>query len=671
MKQVIKDNINKYLFKLWHIIFFVIFLVFFVINIKTNKSISLIGLILLIIFYIGVITIYFYIKKYLLHNSIDEVFNAGTIQKTVLENLDVPYLIMDKHGDILWTNNRFQRDFSIKKRYYKNIETILNSEIKLSDFENKKNITKIFDFNDKQYSAKILKIRVKIVNNECLYGMYLFDNTEINLLKKKVVDEKLIQGLIYIDNYEDAMHDVDDIRKSLMASLLDRRIRKYFTDIDGVIQKFDKDKYYVLIKNKDLTKLQSDKFSLIEDVKKLSVGNNIPLTLSMGFSSSDTVYQESYEQAVSAVDMALARGGDQVVVKKNDKLYYYGGRAKSVEKNTRVKSRVKAHALKSVFENREKVIIMGHKLPDIDCVGAGIGVYMLARYMDKETHIVINDIINSVRPSVNKFIENSKYPSDMFISPEKAMEIIDKNTTLVVVDVNKASYTEVPELIDMAGQVVVIDHHRQGEDFVRNPVLSYVETSASSTCEMITEVLQYFVDKNYKIDQNVIDALYSGILIDTNYFSNRVGVRTFEAAAFLRKNGADLDGIRKTLRDDHVRIKAKAGIISDAYMFRPGFIIGSLIGDDIDSPTELGAQASNELLNASGVRASFVLTKVNDTIYISLRSIDDINVQLIAEKLGGGGHQTIAGAQLKGFDIDEAKNEVIGLVNKMLDEGDI
>lgn len=664
-------NFDKLILYGWIGLFLFAIIIYLLVVYNLNFIVGIFGFLLIVIFIAGIYFVEQYIRKHRLHLSIESYVEASNLQRSVIENIDLAYALTDINGDLLWMNDMFSKIVEKSRRYYKNISTVLDSTITKKVLETKNNNSFEINYNTKSFLVKIKKISINIEAEENVYIIYLIDNTEVNLLNKRINDEKLIQGLIYIDNYDDAMHDVDDIRKSLMASLLDRRIRKYFIDVNGVIQKFDKDKYYILLQNLNLAKLQSDKFNLLEEVKKLNVGNQIPLTLSMGFSESSNSFQESYEQAVSAVDMALARGGDQVVVKKNNKVYYYGGRAKSVEKNTRVRSRVKAHALKAVFENRSKVIIMGHKIPDIDCVGAAIGVYTLAQYMQKEVHIVVNELISSVRSTVDKFINDSKYPDNMFISPDEAIEMIDNDTTLVIVDVNKPGYTEVPELIDKAGQVVVIDHHRQGEDLVKNPVLSYVETSASSTCEMITEVLQYFTDKNFRIDTKVIDALYAGILIDTNYFANRVGVRTFEAAAYLKKCGADLDGIRKMLRDDPNRIRAKATVISDAYIFREGFIIGSLNGDELDSPTEIGAQAANELLNANGMRASFVLTRVKDTIYVSLRSIDDVNVQLVAESLGGGGHQTIAGAQLTGIDIDEAKNEIINLVNKMLDNGDI
>lgn len=671
MNTVLGKKINRYAFLLWAIIYTVIQAVFLYLIFNLNIMYSLVGSVVLLVFLVGTIIIFLYKKKYRMVREVELYFESSSIQRSIVENIDIPYIIIDKSGDILWKNKAFNEKIASDKQKLKNISEFFNSNININEIIEKNIDIKPFEINDNYYTAKIINIKIKLSNDENLYGIYIFDNTEIVKMRKQILDEKLIQGIIYVDNYEDAMHDIDDIRKSLMTSLLDRRIRKYFNEINSVIQKYDKDKYYILLQNKNLNRLQSDKFGLLEDIKKLNVGNDIALTLSMGFSESNTSYQDGYEQAVSAVDMALARGGDQVVVKRGEKTYYYGGRAKSVEKNTRVKSRVKAHALKSVFENRDKIMIMGHKLPDIDCVGAGIGVYKLAKLLDKEAHIVITDLISSVRTSVNKFIEDKSYPDDMFISADRAKELIDRNTTLVIVDVNKPAYTEVPELIEMAGQVVVIDHHRQGSDVVKNPVLAYIETSASSTSEMITEVLQYFNDKNLKIEQKIVDALYAGILIDTNYFANRVGVRTFEAAAFLRKNGADLDGIRKMLRDGPERIKAKASIITDAYIFREGFIIGSFDGNNIDSPTELGAQAANELLNIDGIKASVVLTKIDNTIYVSFRSIDEINVQLIAEHMGGGGHQTIAGVQLKNFDLDEAKNEVIYNVNKMLDEGDI
>lgn len=672
MSKERKFEIVRKMYWLWPLLFLVPAALLTVVILFHSWMFGIVTAIVTVVYAVGIIWLSYYRKRIEYEIHLERLMQTETMQGMMLERMPIPFAIFMDNGDILWQNGAFRRTVADNHDVFSNITEVLGGAIGKEDFPQDRNgVEKHFRYVDRHFLAKLVQIHFS-VEGEKLSACFLTDETETVRLIKENKDQRLVQGLIYVDNYEEVMHGMDDVRKALLTSLVERRIRKYFQSINGVVQNFDKDKYYVLIQYKYLNRLQSNKFDILEDVKKVNVGNNsMPLTLSMGFGDYSAVYQESYEAAVAAVDLALARGGDQAVVRSNDKVYYYGGRSKTVEKNTRVKARVKAHALRSVFEGRDKVMVMGHRLADIDCVGAGIGVYTIARMMNKEVHICLGEVISSVRPSVERFIHDEGYPEDMFVSPERAMELIDHDTTLVVVDVNKPAYTEVPELIPMAGQVVVIDHHRQGSDVVQNPVLSYVEPYASSTCEMITEILQYIVDPKARPDQKVIDALYSGILIDTNYFANNVGVRTFEAAAWLRRNGADLDGIRKMLRDDEERFKAKAQTISDAKSFLEGFVISTLNGDGLLSPTELGAQAANELLNISGVKASFVLTKIEDTIFISARSIDEVNVQVIMERLGGGGHQTVAGAQLKNTPLEDAKDEVIALVKSMLEEGDI
>lgn len=587
-------------------------------------------------------------------------------KNNIVDNINVPYIIVNNSGDIISLNNHFYEDVA-QKNEYETIDELINKTIDLNsiDENNKINV----EINSKFY--KVHSHKIISSESENFYIIYFSDETELRLIRKQLDDDRLIQGLIYIDNYDEVLSSTDESKRTILLFALEKKLRKYFTTLDAVIQKIDRDKYFVLIKYKNFKRLQSDKFSILELVKKIYVGNDIPITLSFGLVDLSPSYIKNYEQSVSAVDMALARGGDQAVFKTENKVYYYGGKSKSIEKNTRIKARVKAQALKTVIESREKVLIMGHKLADIDCVGAAIAMYSIAQMLDKEVHIVIDDIINSVRPSVNAFLNDNKYPKDMFITPKDSYNYINSDTTLIIVDVNSKLYTEVPDLIDLAGQVVVIDHHRKGENSITNAVLDYVESGSSSTCEMITGMLQYFVDRANMVDIKVLESLYAGILIDTNSFVNKVGVGTFEAAAYLKRSGVDIDKVRKMFREDSIRYKAKAQTISDAYEFRKGFVIGVLYGDELDSATELGAQAANELLNIEGITASIILTKIGEIIYVSFRSIDDVNVQIIAEQLGGGGHQRIAGAQFHGINIDEAKIIIINKINEMISEREI
>ena len=409
---------------------------------------------------------------------------------------------------------------------------------------------------------------------------------------------------------------------------------------------------------------------MLDEVREINIGNEMSVTLCIGLGVNAASYAQALDWARHAIDLALGRGGDQAVVKEKDKISYYGGKTKQVEKSTRVRARVKAHALRQVIEGKEQVAIMGHKIGDLDSFGAAIGVYRAARSLNKKAFIVINDITTSVRPVIDHFMDNPEYDSDMFVTSETARGIVNMNTAMVVVDVNTSERTEGPELLNLTKTIVVIDHHRQSGNSIENPVLSYIEPYASSACEMIAEVLQYF-SENIKLEPSEADCIYAGILIDTNNFMTKTGVRTFEAAAYLRRAGAEVTRVRKMLRNDMAAYKARAEAVRHAEVYRGAFAISVCPADNIESPTIVGAQAANELLNIVGIKASFVLTEYQGKIYISSRSIDEINVQLIMERVGGGGHLNVAGAQLTNCTIQEAKRMIQDTIDEMIKEGDI
>ena len=501
--------------------------------------------------------------------------------------------------------------------------------------------------------------------------MYLFDETELNRYIRENEEQRLVAGLVYIDNYDEALDSIEDVKRSLLVALIDRKVNKYFTEIDALVRKIENDKYFVVFKNQYLGKLREDRFSIIEDVKTVKVGNEMAVTLSIGIGVGGDSYTKNYEYARMAIDLALGRGGDQVVVRDNEDVTYYGGKTnKQVERNNRVKARVKAHALREVIESREHVIIMGHSISDVDSLGAAIGVYCAARVLGKKAQIVLNEVTSSLRPLVEGFSEEKGYPADLFIKSEEAILLTNRDTLVMVVDVNRPSYTECPELLKRTDTVCVFDHHRQSSEVIENPVLSYVEPYASSACEMIAEVLQYF-SENIKLEPHEADCIYAGILIDTNNFMTKTGVRTFEAAAYLRRAGAEVTRVRKMLRNDMAAYKARAEAVRHAEVYRGAFAISVCPADNVESPTIVGAQAANELLNIVGIKASFVLTEYQGKIYVSSRSIDEINVQLIMERLGGGGHLNVAGAQLTDCSVLQAKHIIQDTIDEMLKEGDI
>jgi c-di-AMP phosphodiesterase-like protein len=394
------------------------------------------------------------------------------------------------------------------------------------------------------------------------------------------------------------------------------------------------------------------------------------LTLSIGIGVGGSTYGQNAEFARAAIDLALGRGGSQVVVKNNSDVSYYGIRGKEIEKNTRVKARMKAQALREIMETKDQVIIMGHAIADVDSFGAAIGLFCAARDLGKSVRIVLNTITSSLRPLVELFTQEGDYPEDMFITSEEALDLVGGRTLVIVVDTNRPTYTDCPQLLDRTKSIVVFDHHRQGNQQVANPVLSYIEPYASSSCEMIAEVLQYFSEK-IQLKANEADCLYAGILIDTNNFMTKTGVRTFEAAAYLRRCGAEVTRVRKLLREDMSAYKARAEVVRNAEVYRGLFAISVCESQQLESPTVVGAKAANELLNIVGIKASFVLTEYQNKIFVSSRSIDEIDVQLIMERLGGGGHLNMAGAQVEGSTIDEVRRKIQDILDIMIEEGEI
>ena len=606
----------------------------------------------------------------------------ATVQKRLLEDFEVPYAILDMNARIIWMNKQFAKVTGKDKAYHRSVFSLFPGVSKDRFLDIGEDTDFRIEMGEKVYRLKLDRVffdadisegEHNIVEIEkgqqYLIAIYMFDETGLNQYMKENQDQKLVAALVYIDNYEEALDSIEDVKRSLLAALIDRKVNNYFSRVDALVRKTEKDKYFVVFKYKYLDKLKEEKFNLIEDVKNVKVGNEMAVTLSIGIGIDGDNYNTNYEYSRMAIDLALGRGGDQVVVREGEQISYYGGKAKTVEKNTRVKARIKAHALRETLESRENVIIMGHNISDIDSFGAAIGVYCAAKVLNKKAQIVLNEVTTSLRPLKECFSPEHGYPEDLFINSERAMEIINRNTLVMVVDTNRPNYTECPQLLERGNAIVVFDHHRQGNEIIQNPILSYIEPYASSTCEMIAEVLQYFKE-NIKLEPSEADSIYAGILIDTNNFMTKTGVRTFEAAAYLRRCGAEVTRVRKLLRNDMSAYKARAEVVRHAEVYKGSFAI-SVCPGKMESPTIVGAQAADELLNIIGIKASFVLTEYKGKIFISSRSIDEINVQIIMERLGGGGHLNMAGAQLTGHTLPEAKRVLQDTIDKRLEEGAI
>lgn len=634
--------------------------------------------------YIGAAVIIYYKKAPdVLGAIIKYSANCDTVQNRLIKEMIIPYAVLGGDGGVIWGNKEFLDIIHYDKAAKKSITNVM-PDISTDLFPKMgKDKSLHIVYNDVNYKVILRNISTKDLFNDMdiiwskdekdsntFIAIYLYDETEITKYIRENNEQKTVVGLLYIDNYEEVMESVDEVKRSLLIALVERKITKYLQNIDAIVKKLEKDKFVVIFKKKYMNQLQENKFSVLEEVKTINVGNEIGITLSFGIGLDAETLLGGYDYARAAIDLALGRGGDQVVVKTKDNVTYYGGKSVQVEKNTRVKARVKAHALREILEVKDEIYVMGHSIADVDCVGAAIGIYRIAKTLGKKAYIVIDTINTSLRPIMDRIKQDPEYGDNVFISSEKALEMAENNSALVVVDVNRASYTECPELIQKIKTVIVLDHHRQTGEAIEKAVLSYVEPFASSACEMVAEILQY-IDDNLRLKPGEADAMYAGMVIDTDNFQSKTGVRTFEAAAYLRRNGADIIKIRKALRTDMGEYQARADAIKNAEIFCNSFVITECKSQGLESPTIVGAQVANELLDIVGVKASFVLTNYNNKIYISARSIDEVNVQVIMEKFGGGGHMGMAGAQIEGHTMEQAKKIVKIKVSEMLENGEI
>ena len=635
----------------------------------------------LLIYFLVIFVFMFYNKPVIMNEMISFATQYGQIQKRLLREMEIPYALLDEGGKVVWTNKAFERVIHKEMVYHKAISAVFPTLTKDKLPGEEEETEMDLEFEESEFLVKMKKISLRemAVNSEIfqepnykgyLIALYLYDETALKIALRENDNQSLAVGMIYLDNYEEALESVEEVRRSLLIALIDRKVNKYIASLDGISKKMEKDKYLVILRKESVLQLQESKFDLLDEVKTVNIGNEMAVTLSIGIGLDGLTYSQNYEFSRTAIDLALGRGGDQAVVKTPESITYYGGKSQQVEKNTRVKARVKAHALNEIISSRDKVLVMGHRLGDMDCFGAAIGIYRIAKSLDRKAHIIVNDVTTSMRPLIDMFADNSEYEEDMIINSAQAVEIAESNTVLVVVDVNRPSITECPELLHTCKSIVVLDHHRQGAETIENATLSYVEPYASSACEMVTEILQY-IKEGIRLRVEEANSMYAGIIVDTNNFTTKTGVRTFEAAAYLRRNGADVIKVKKLFREDAVEYKTKADAVSQAEIYRGNYAISICSSNGVKSPTVLGAQAANELLNIKGIKASFVLTEYLGKIYISARSIDEVNVQVIMERLGGGGHMNIAGAQMEDVLLEEGVRIMKKTLDKMIEEGDL
>lgn len=656
----------------WPLFYIIVLAVMTIVAAVFDTALGLIFCLILIIATLISVYLLWISRKQLMNEVIQFAFGLNGHQKEQMQHFEMPYILIDSGTRIQWYNEAFlELSGIIKHKGIKlsNVLPVLASLTLPEDEETR--FEKVYEIGDEFYRVVFRKVSIQEKNKKeksNLYAGYFFNISKQVELETKYEEQKAVFALIYVDNYEEVIHSIEDVRRPLLVALIDRHINKLCKDIDGVIRKFEKDKYFIAFQKKYLSTLEQSNFSILNSVREINIGNELPVTLSIGVGIHDTEYGLRFDYAKTAMDLALGRGGDQAVVKYNENFSFYGGKTRGIEKSTRVKARMKAHAFRELIEETEQILIMGHKLGDMDSLGASMGVYACAKHFGKPAHIVIDKVTTAISTIYDQIISDKDYPSDIIINSTQVPNYISDQTLLVVVDVNRPSYMEYPDILKMVEKIVVFDHHRVTADHIENAVLSYIEPYASSTCEMITEITQYISDK-IKLKSIEADALFAGITVDTKNFVAKSGVKTFEAAAFLRRNGADSVRVNRLFKNDMASYKAKATAVKDAEIYRDMIAI-SICPSNVVNPNLISAQAADELLNIYGIKASFVLTYVESVVYISARSIDDINVQIIMEKLGGGGHLSVAGAQLENITIEKAIEKLKSVIDEYFEKGD-
>ena len=671
------------LYTAWPLIISGLSLVFAVLMFTAGKKAGLMALVFAAVVTSVAVSVKLINKQAITNDMVNFAVHYGQVQKELIKELPLPYALLDDNARFIWCNSNFSSIIEKELTPGISVATLIPSISKDKFPKNDTPVEIEFVYGGKDYKAELRRMNLNdmvqessIINSADFKGelitLFLFDVTEINRYIRLNEEQQLVSGYVYMDNYDEAMENVEDVKRSLLSALIDRRVKRYFGFYDAIVKNIEKDKFFVTMTKKNFDRLTESRFDILDDVKTVKIGNEISVTLSMGFGCKTSSLAESEVFARRAIDLALGRGGDQAVVKDPVNTTYYGGKSLQIEKSTRVKARVKAHALREIIESHDRIFVMGHQITDIDSFGAAVGVYRAVRQFDKKCHIVINSVTLAIKPFVDAFLNepDHSYESDMFVNSNEALQLSDPSSVLVVVDTNKPSITECPDLLLKCKTIVVLDHHRQGNETIQNATLSYIEPYASSACEMIAEILQYISD-GIKIRNIEADSIYAGIMIDTNFFMSKTGVRTFEAAAFLRRNGADTTRVRKLFRNDLVDYKAKAEAVKNSSMYLDKYAIAVCPAEGLSSPTVVGAQVANELLNINNVKASFVLTDYQGRIYISARSIDEVNVQLIMERIGGGGHMNIAGSQLTDTTVEDAEKLLMNTISDMEKEGAI
>ena len=628
-----------------------------------------------ILLYVGILVYSFWInskKRTEIVNHIEEVTSdMDSATRGNLINSPIPMILMETDGRIIWRSRKFIDEF--QNTDMSTYLTPMVKEIKLDLEKNSRvEISKQFNIDKKVYRVRggVVKTkrrdRRKEKRQEYVLTLYFIDETKYNDLFDEHNNSKPCIGVAMIDNYEEIVQTSLPEEKIELLAKIEKEIIEWVTEADGLIIKTERDSFICIFEQQHLAEIEKERFKILDKIKTLDEESKVPITLSIAVSNEGKILYEKYKSAMAAMEIVLGRGGDQAVVRKNGKYKFFGGKSLEVEKRTKVKARTIAGTISRVIEQSSKVLIMGHKNIDIDAFGSALGLCKLSKTLGKDCYIVSEPEGKSLDKFLESFNTYNEY-KELIIDEDEALEIIDEDTLLIVVDTHKVSYVEFPELLEKVSRKIIIDHHRKAPDYIENALVSFHEVYASSTAELVTELIQY---AGNEIALNVLEAesLYGGIMVDTKNFTFKTGVRTFEAAAYLRKFGVDIIRVKKWFQADLESYNIIANIVKNVEIIDESIALSVYEDEEDKNANLICAKAADELLTISDITASFVMTKMDEKVYISGRSIGDINVQVILEKLGGGGHITLAGAQLEGISLEDAKAELISKINEYLNE---
>ena len=650
-------------------IYLVIIMILLIIMCIQNAKLIIPSIVIL-----GLVVIYTIVANNKRKNEISETLQDLTLTtdsaaKTSLINSPFPLIIIETDGNVVWKSSKFVSEFANMNfdDMVNNLVIELQEEIN-NKKEHETNILKTVEINNKTYLMMGKFVNSKRYNKnkeEYMAILYFIDQTENLKLQKECEDLKTCVGIIMIDNYEENMQVLESSEKPQYIAEIDKIIFDWVNESNGILIKSDRDRYVYVFEQRYLQKIKEDKFSILDKIKEIDPKQKIQFTLSIAISNEGKDDKDKYKSAQTAMDIVLGRGGDQAVIRQDDIYKFFGGRTQEVEKRTKVKARVVAHALENLIRESKKVMIMGHDNPDIDAMGSSIGLYRIVKSLDKNAYIITsnNETLKSFKESL---IEDEPEYEDVLISKEVAEENIDDNTLLIVTDTSKTNYVESEEVLAKAKKIVVVDHHRRSANYIENATLTFQEVYASSAAELVTELVQY-TDTEVKLKKIEAEALYAGIMMDTKSFTFKTGVRTFEAAAYLRKCGVDIIRVKKWFQSDLNSFNLIAEIVKSAEIINDNIAIAVYNEENVKDINVICAKAADELLTINDVTASFVLGHLDNKICISGRSIGDINVQVILEKLGGGGHITLAGAQVD-MSMEDARQELINRINEYFSE---